>query len=68
MTMAAILGDMACLASYGVLRAKGPSPDATDSAGGPVFATYRLGGWYGHQCCMWTDGLQNTTFSPVPTM
>ncbi len=26
-------------------------------------AMYRPGGCHGHRCCLWTDGLQNTTFS-----
>ncbi len=61
MTMAAALGDAACLALCNMLSA---SPDATlDVAAGWVSARYCLGSFHGHQCCLRTNGLQNTTFS-----
>ena len=54
MTMVAVSvsGDVACLTRCGMLRA------SLDTTG------HCLGGWHGHQCCLWTNGLQNTNFSP----
>ena len=59
--MAVVSDDAVHLARCGMLRA---SPIATlDATARQVFVTYCLGSCHGHQCCLWTDGLKNITFS-----